>query len=71
MDRLKTLIESRRFELFITWLIVINAIILGLETSPSISAQWGGMLQAIDKALLAVFVVELAAKIVISSACCA
>jgi voltage-gated sodium channel len=65
MDRLKTLIESRRFELFITWLIVINAIILGLETSPSISAQWGGMLQAIDKALLAVFVVELAAKIVI------
>jgi len=65
MDRLKALIESRRFELVITWLIVANAITLGLETSPGIMAQYGALLRAVDHALLAVFVVELAAKIAI------
>ena len=65
MDRLKALIESRRFELVITWLIVANAITLGLETSPGIMVQYGALLRAVDHALLAVFVVELAAKIAI------
>ena len=43
--------------------IVINAIVLGLETAPSIMAQYGPLLIAIDKACLALFVVEIAAKL--------
>lgn len=65
MDRLKALIESRGFELIITWLIVVNAITLGLETSPVLVAQYGTVLHFIDHALLGVFVVELAAKMVV------
>jgi voltage-gated sodium channel len=65
MDRLKALIESRGFELIITWLIVVNAITLGLETSPALMAQYGSVLHFIDHVLLAVFVVELLAKILV------
>ena len=65
MDRLKALIESRGFELVITWLIVINAITLGLETLPELMVRWGSLLHLIDHILLAVFVAELVAKIAV------
>jgi voltage-gated sodium channel len=65
MERLRSLIESRWFELTITWLIVINAITLGLETSHAIMANYGATLHLIDHALLGVFVVELLAKVLI------
>ncbi len=41
MTALKNLIESRRFEMVITVLIVINAITLGLETSADAMAAFG------------------------------
>jgi len=62
VNPLKTLIESRRFELAITALIFINAITLGLETSPSVMAAAGGLLNAIDRIILTVFVFELLAR---------
>ena len=65
MDRLKALIESRGFELVITWLIVINAVTLGLETSDVLMARYGTFLHLIDNILLGVFVVELLAKMVV------
>ena len=65
MAALKDLIESRRFELAITMLILLNAITLGLETSPTIMAAYGGLLLIIDRAILAVFVLELTARVVV------
>lgn len=65
MDALRTLIESRRFEAAITVLIIINAITLGLETSPAVMARFGGVLTALDTAVLAVFVAELLARFVV------
>jgi voltage-gated sodium channel len=65
VQRLKTLIESRRFELAITWLIVLNAVTLGLETSPAIMAQAATTLHLIDHVLLSVFVAELVAKMIV------
>ena len=62
MNALRTLIESRRFEAVITTLIIVNAITLGLETSPTVMARFGGLLVALDVAVLAVFVIELAAR---------
>jgi voltage-gated sodium channel len=44
-------------------LIVINAIVLGMETSASLMARWGGLLVAIDQLILAVFVVEIGLRI--------
>jgi voltage-gated sodium channel len=47
-------------------LIVINAVLLGLETAPSVMAQWGPILLALDQAILSVFVVELALRLYVN-----
>ena len=65
MQQLQTLIESRRFELAITILIIINAITLGLETVPAIMAQFGGILLAFDKLILAIFTLEVLARLAV------
>jgi voltage-gated sodium channel len=62
MQKLKTILESNAFTTAIMVLIVLNAITLALETSPSVMAVAGSALYAFDKAVLAVFVLELAAK---------
>ena len=62
MTALKSLVESRRFDLLITALIVINAVTLGLETSETAMAAFGPLLVVIDHAILAVFVLELLAR---------
>ena len=56
-------VESPRVQHFIIVLIVINAVILGMETSPTIMAVAGPRLIALDKLILAVFVVEIAIKL--------
>ncbi|WP_322893090.1 MULTISPECIES: ion transporter [unclassified Yoonia] len=48
---------------FIFAVIVFNAIILGLETSAIVMAQAGGVIIALDRLCLAIFVVELGAKL--------
>ncbi|WP_291298044.1 ion transporter [Elioraea sp.] len=44
-------------------LILANAVTLGLETSASIMARWGGLLTTLDRAFLYVFTVEIAIRI--------
>jgi voltage-gated sodium channel len=61
--RLGGFVDHRRFTAAITALIVVNAVILGLETSAAAMAAAGGLLQALDRVILAVFVVELALRI--------
>lgn len=46
-------------------LILLNAVIMGLQTSPSVMASWGGLIHLADNAILAVFVVELLLRIVV------
>lgn len=62
MRALQSFIESRRFELFITVLVIVNAVTLGLETVPAVMAEIGGLILFLDRAILAVFVIELAAR---------
>ena len=62
-DVLRKLFESRAFEMAITAVIVANAITLGLETSKEAVAAYGGLLVALDRLFLAIFVAELAGKI--------
>lgn len=62
-SRLRALLEHRRVQGFIVALILINAVILGLETSPSIMAEWGRWLVSADQLILAVFVVEILARL--------
>ena len=65
MAALRPLIESRLFEAVITALIIINAITLGLETSPEAMAAAGPLLVALDRIILGVFVLELAARLAV------
>ncbi|MVA98548.1 ion transporter [Nitratireductor sp. CAU 1489] len=65
MNQLKSLIESRRFDLAITVLIVVNAVTLGLETSERAMNAAGPLLVVLDRAILAVFVAELLARFIV------
>ena len=58
------LVESRAFSTAITAVIIINAITLGLETSPRAMAAIGPWLLAIDTIALWVFTLELGLKLV-------
>ena len=60
---LRGLVDSRGFNLTITAIIVVNAVTLGLETSPRAMAAAGPVLLALDKAALWVFTVELSLKL--------
>ena len=44
--------------------IIFNAILLGLETSKPIMAQFGGLIRMLDLACLSIFTTEIAAKLV-------
>jgi len=61
-DRLKALVESTGFERFIIAVIVINAIGLGLETSPWAMSYVGGVVTWLDSVAIGIFVVELLLK---------
>lgn len=56
-------IESARVQHAIVLLIVINAVILGLETSPAVMARFGPLLKLADSLILGVFVIEIAIKL--------
>lgn len=60
---LKNLVESSWFTRSIMILIIINAVILGMETYSEIMAEYGEMLKTIDHAILWIFVAELAIRL--------
>jgi voltage-gated sodium channel len=62
-NRLRTVVESSPFAHFITAVIVINAITLGLETSGSVMARAGPFLNAIDRAALLIFTLEIGLRL--------
>lgn len=63
-QQLRALTDSHRFQNLIIALITVNAITLGLETSDTAMARAGGLLVALDRALLTVFVLEIAARLI-------
>jgi len=62
-ERLGRWIAHPRVQAAIVGLILVNAAILGLETWPAAMDAAGGLLKTLDGAILAVFVVEIAARI--------
>ncbi len=60
---LKNFIESKFINVFITFVILVNAITLGLETSDTLVSKFGNVLTYIDKIALSIFVVELIIKL--------
>jgi voltage-gated sodium channel len=62
-DRARALVEHNRFQQFVIWVIVVNAVTLGLETSPAVMDIAGGPLHVADRTMLAIFVVELVCRL--------
>src|SRR4051794_29946995 len=63
--RLRIIVDDPRTERVVMTLILVNAVILGLETSRPIMAQYGPLLATLDHIILAVFVIEITARIVV------
>ncbi|NOX27720.1 MAG: ion transporter [Gammaproteobacteria bacterium] len=63
-DWAKRIADSSSFEYFIVALILINAVILGLETSPTIMASYESILAWGNRIILGVFIIEAIIKIV-------
>ena len=49
---------------FIIGVILLNAVILGMETVPTIMDRAGGLVLAVDNACLAIFVIEIVLKLI-------
>ncbi|WP_219701058.1 ion transporter [Marinomonas lutimaris] len=64
-QRLKAFIENSTIQRILLALILVNAVILGLETSSEVMATAGSFLIALDKAILAVFVIELTIRLLV------
>ena len=58
------IVETRWFEHFIIGLILLNGVVLGLETAPAIVTEYGPWLERINQIVIAIFVVEAALKII-------
>jgi voltage-gated sodium channel len=61
--RVAATLEAPRMQGALIALILINALVLGLETFPATKTHWGAVLHALDRAILAVFVVEIALRL--------
>lgn len=62
-DRVRDALARPSVQRTIIGLILVNAVILGLETSATVMAAWGPLLIALDSAILALFVVEILARL--------
>lgn len=62
---LRRFVESERFQRFIIAVILLNAVVLGLETSDKAMEVAGTALKVLDKAALAIFVVEIVLKLIV------
>lgn len=63
-SRLGRFVSNSRTEMVLIALILINAVILGIETFPSAMARYGDILHAIDAFILGIFVIEIVLRIV-------
>ncbi len=61
--RVRRWIEQPRIQNAIIALILVNAVLLGLETSPVAMATAGDLIVALDQVILAVFVVEIGLRL--------
>ncbi|KAA0696231.1 ion transporter [Halopseudomonas laoshanensis] len=63
-QRLAERLEQPRIQFLVMALILINAVILGLETSSTMMRHWGGVLKLLDQIILGMFVIEIGLRFV-------
>ena len=65
MDNLKKFVEGKFFQGFVLVVIIINSIVLGLQTSSSVNNSIGDVLSVIDTICLGIFIVEMLLKMIV------
>lgn len=63
VERLQRIVESRGFQRAVLGAILAGAVIVGLETSPTLVARHGGLLYALDSLVIVIFGIEALMKI--------
>jgi voltage-gated sodium channel len=66
IERARHFLEHRTTERVLAGLIILNAIVLGLETSPALMASYGWLLDPMDHLLLGIFVVEVLVRLIVT-----
>jgi voltage-gated sodium channel len=62
--RLGALMESQAITRLVTILILVNAVILGMQTSSELMSKWGSLLLLLDQLILGLFILELSLRFV-------
>jgi voltage-gated sodium channel len=62
-SRLNAWLESKGVQYFITAVIIINGVILGLETSDRVMERFGLLLVTLDRICLTIFIIEISMKL--------
>lgn len=64
MKKFREFVDSKLFNNFILVVIILNAVLLGLQTSKTITENMGGVLEVIDEIFLGIFILEMILKII-------
>ncbi len=67
-NRLRAFIEHPRTQRSILALILVNAVLLGLETAPAVMGRAGDLIILLDRIILAAFVAEIAVRLYVHRA---
>ena len=62
--QLKSFTESRQFQIFFIGVIILSGVVVGLESYPEISNEYGTILHSLDNIILGLFVFEICIKMV-------
>ena len=61
--QLKTFTESKQFQIFFIGIILLSGVIVGLDSYPKISDEYGTILHSLDNIILGLFVFEICLKL--------
>lgn len=62
-SKIQTIVQSKGFVNFITYLIILNGITMGLETSKEFMANFGGVTSLFNTLVISIFTIEIAMRI--------
>jgi len=63
-NKLRVITESKQFQLFFTGIILLSGVVVGLDSYPAISDEFGSILHTMDRVILWLFVFEIGIKMV-------
>lgn len=66
LEKTRHLLEHPTTERILAGLIILNALVLGLETSPTLMKNYGWFLEPVDHILLGIFVVEVLIRLAVT-----